>query len=410
MSIQGIFNTTGLKSTNDLTKLSFSSMITRLMPNGTAPLFALTSYLKSETALQTEHGYFAKSALFPYIVLGAAVATTAETSFTVDSTESIVPGMILQLNNTTKENVLVEAVISDTVIQVRRGVGSTAATAVIDTPAFMVGNAYEEASVRPIPLNITPRRITNLTQIFRNSWAISDTVRATQVIAGDTTESESRQDCAALHAQSIEAALFFGKKFSGVRNGQPIRTMDGLINTVSNISNYPSSYAVPNVFNAGGTTNFTQLEGFLDPVFNQTTDPKVANERVLFVGGKARSVLNNIGRLNSTYYMENGETSFGLQFATFKTSRGTFRMIEHPLFNSNDVWAKMAVAVDLSSIGVAYLNGRQTQNKEFNADGKTAQDFGIDAVGGTLTTECTMLVKNPPANAIITGLTAAAAG
>ena len=108
--------------------------------------------------------------------------------------------------------------------------------------------------------------------------------------------------------------------------------------------------------------------------------------------------------------MENGETSFGLQFATFKTSRGTFRMIEHPLFNSNDVWAKMAVAVDLSSIGVAYLNGRQTQNKEFNADGKTAQDFGIDAVGGTLTTECTMLVKNPPANAIITGLTAAAAG
>ena len=125
MSIQGIFNTTGLKSTNDLTKLSFSSMITRLMPNGTAPLFALTSYLKSETALQTEHGYFAKSALFPYIVLGAAVTTTAETSFTVDSTESIVPGMILQLNNTTKENVLVEAVISDTVIQVRRGVGST---------------------------------------------------------------------------------------------------------------------------------------------------------------------------------------------------------------------------------------------------------------------------------------------
>lgn len=50
----------------------------------------------------------------------------------------------------------------------------------------MVGNAYEEASNASVPLNITPRRITNLTQIFRNSWAISDTVRATQVIAGDT--------------------------------------------------------------------------------------------------------------------------------------------------------------------------------------------------------------------------------
>ncbi len=408
-NIAGVFNTTGLKTTTDLTKLSFASMITRLMPNGTAPLFALTSYLPSETALQTEHGYFAKSMLFPYVKITAALAAV-DTQVTVDSTESIVPGMILRVSNVGQENVLVEAVISDTVLQIRRAFGGTAATAAINDLAYMVGNAYEEASVRPIPLNMTPRRITNLTQIFRNTWAISDTVRATQVIAGDTTESESRQDCAALHAQSIEAALFFGKKYSGVRNGQPIRSMDGLISIISDINNYPSSYSVPNVWNASSTTNFTQLEGFLDPVFNQTTDPTVANERLLFVGGKARSVLNNIGRLNSTYYMENGETSFGLQFATFKTTRGTFRMIEHPLFNSNAAWSATAVAVDLSSIRLAYLNGRQTQNKEFNSEGKTAQDFGIDAVGGALTTECTMLVKNPPANAIITNLTAAAAG
>jgi hypothetical protein len=409
MSIQGVFNTTGLKTTQDLTKLSFASMITRLMPNGTAPLFALTSYLKSETALQTEHGYFAKSALFPYVVLDGAINNSV-TSLTVDSTESIVPGMILKAANAAGETVLVEQVISDTVLQVRRAFGGSAAAAADDVAFYMVGNAYEEASIRPLPLNITPRRITNLTQIFRNSWAISDTVRATQVIAGDTTESESRQDCAAMHAQSIEAALFFGKKYQGVRNGQPIRAMDGLVSIISDINNYPDSYTVPNVWSAGSTTSFSQLEGFLDPVFNQTTDPKVANERVLFVGGKARSVLNNIGRLNSTYYMENGETSFGLQFATFKTSRGTFRMIEHPLFNSNPTWSAMAIAVDLSSFSVAYLNGRQTQNKEFNADGKTAQDFGVDAVGGTLTTEMTCLVKNPPANAIITGLTAAAQG
>lgn len=402
----GVFNTTALAGTKDLTKLSFASMITRLMPNGTAPLFALTSYLPSETALQTEHGYFAKSALFPYVVLSAAVLSTA-VQWTVASTESIIPGMILRCN---AENVLVESVLSDTVIQVRRAMGGTAAAAAQNDIAYMVGNAYEEASIRPVPLNITPRRITNLTQIFRNSWAISDTVRATQVIAGDTTEAESRQDCAAFHAQSIEAALFWGKKYSGSRNGQPIRTMDGLISVISDINNYPSSYTVPNVWTAAATTNYTQLEGFLDPVFNQTTDPKVANERVMFVGGKARRVLNNIGRLNSTYFIENGETSFGLQFATFNTSRGTFRIIEHPLFNSNPTWAATAVVVDLSSIRLAYLNGRQTQNREFNSDGRVAQDFGVDAVGGTLTTECTLLVKNPPANAIITGLTAAAQG
>ena len=164
---------------------------------------------------------------------------------------------------------------------------------------------------------------------------------------------------------------------------------------------------------AGATTNYTQLEGFLDPVFNQATDPKVANERVLFVGGNAKRVINNIGRLNGTYYIVDGQTSYGLQFSSFKTARGTFRMIEHPLFNSNSSWAKMGIAVDLSSFRLAYLGDRKTQNREFNIqDGNDFDvvDNGIDAVGGTLTTELTCVVKNPPANSIIFNLTAAAAG
>lgn len=408
-TIQGIFSSSGVNSTQNYMALSFDRMITRLMPNGTAPLFALTSYLNSETAVQIEHGYFTKTALFPYVVVNGALSNSA-TTFTVQSTENIVEGMVLQMNNSTLENILVESVISDTQFTARRGIGSTAAAISDATAGYMVGNAYEEASVRPVALNITPVRVTNLTQIFRNSWAISDTARATMTIAGDGNLSESKQDCAALHAQSIEAALFFGKKYSGIRKGQPFRTMDGVISIVSNLANYPASYSVPNVWAAGATTNYTQLEGFLDPCFNQTTDPKVANERVLFVGGQARKVINNIGRLNSTYFIENGETEFGLQFATFKTARGTFRMIEHPLFNSNATWSKMAVCLDLSSFKMAYLNGRKTQNKEFNQSGDVAQDFGLDAVGGTLTTECTATVKNPPANAVITNLTAAAAG
>ena len=84
-------------------------------------------------------------------------------------------------------------------------------------------------------------------------------------------------------------------------------------------------------------------------------------------------------------------------------------MIEHPLFNSNATWSKMAIAVDLSTFNLAYLGDRKTQNKEFNADAD-ANDNGIDAVGGTLTTELTTVVKNPPANAIITNFTAAAQG
>lgn len=404
----GLLNTAAL--TQDLAKKSFAAMITRLMPNGTAPLFGLTSMLQEETAVQVEHGFFTKTMLFPQVQVSAAGQASGDTTWTVTSTTNLLPGMILRVD-TTGENVLVNSIISATQLTVTRAVGTVAAAAVgANVFAWQVGNAYEEASLRPGAQNIIPVRVTNLTQVFRNTWTISDTVRATQVIAGDTNIAESRQDCAALHAADIEKALFFGQKFQGTRNGQPFRTMDGLINIVGNLAYYPPSYSVANVFTAGGTTNYTQLDGFLDPAFNQTTDPKVANERVLFVGGVARRVLNNIGRLNGTYMMVDGQTNWGLQFQTFKSSRGTFRMIEHPLFNTNSSWQKMAVAVDLSTFRVAYLGDRKTQNREFNESNSTVADNGIDAVGGTLTTELTCVVKNPPANTVIQGLTAGAAG
>jgi hypothetical protein len=397
MSFVGMFNTSNF--TTDLAKKSFAGMITRLMPNGTAPLFGLTSMLSSETAVAVEHGYFSKTMLFPELKINDAANIAAGIGvLTVDSTTNVLPGMVMRVNRT-GENVLINQVLSSTQVQVTRGVGVTAAAQINDNDyLYQVGNAFEEGSDRPTALNITPVRITNYTQIFRNTWALTDTARATQVIAGETNVAESKQDCAAFHAADIEKALFFGQKSQGTRNGKPFRTMDGLISIVEQYT------AQDNVHTAAATTNYTQLEDMLDPVFNQATDPKVANERLLFVGGSAKRVLNNIGRLNGTYQLVDGATSYGLQFSTFKTARGTFRTIEHPLLNTNTEWAKMAVGVDLSTFNVAYLGDRKTRSEEFG------QEDGGDSVGGSLTTEMTCLVKNPPANVIIYGLTAAAAG
>lgn len=405
----GIFNSNLL--TQDLARKSFAGMITRLFPNGNSPLFALTSMLSAETALQPEHGFFTKTMLFPQLTASPGITILpADTIISVVSTSNVLPGMIMRVDST-GENILINAVISPTQVSVQRGIGgATVANIAQNTNFYQVGTAFEESSLRPNALQINPVRITNLTQIFRNTWAISDTVRATQVIAGDTTLAENRQDCAAFHSVDIEKALFWGQKFSGNRNGQPLRAMDGLYSIVSNIAYYPPSYAAANVTVAGATTNYTQFEAAFDPLFNQATDPKVANERVMFVGGAAKKVINNIGRLNGTYMMVDGATSFGLQFSTIKIARGAFRIIEHPLFNTNPSWSKTAFAIDLSTFNLAYMGDRKTQNKEFNMDGNNAADNGIDAVGGTLTTELTCVVKNPPANGIMTNLTAAAVG
>jgi len=405
----GTINTTRLAGTQNYVANSFAAAITRLMPNGTAPLFGLTSMLQTETAVQVEHGFFTKTAVFPSLTLGAAVADGAANTFTTTNTNFAVPGSLYRAQST-GEVVIINTVASSTSVTVTRGVGNVAAGAIASgVRLYYIGSAFEEASTRPNSRNIAPVRITNLTQIFRDTWAVSGSAAATQVIAGDTPVAENRQDCATFHATGIETSLFFGQKSSGTRNGQPFRTMDGLISLVGNLTYYPSSYSAANIFTAGSTTNYTQLENMLDPTLNQVTDPTAGNQRMIFCGSEARKVFNNIGRLNGQYQLVDGQTSYGLQFASFKIARGTFNMVEHPLFNSNPDWARMAIVLDLSSFRLAYLNGRQTSSQDFNMNG-TPVDNGIDAVGGTLTTELTCVLKNPPANAVISNLTAAAVG
>lgn len=399
----GTFNTSSFAT--DLAKKSFSSMITRLMPNGSAPLFGLTSMLKEETAYQFEHGYFTKTMIFPSMT-STAGDTSGATTLTVTDTTNILPGMIVRVD-TTGENILILTVPSSTTVTVRRAVGTTSAQAIgASAKMWMVGNAYEEASVRPSSLLILPTRVTNYTQIFRNTWATSGTAMAASVIAGGSPDAESRQDCAMLHAVDIEKAMLYGQKYSNTLNNQPLHTMEGILTNLA-------INAAGNITTLGATTTWTQLEAALDPAFVQVTDPKNPASRVYFVSGVAKRVLHQVFRLNSTYYIQGQNTEWGLQFDSFKIPRGTFNMVEHPLLNaygSTSTWGKMAVGIDLASLGIAYMQGRKTKNAEFNGQGQPAVDNGIDAVGGTLTTELTILCKNPAANVQTLNFTAGAVG
>ena len=386
----------------NLNALSFAQAITRLMPNGTAPLFGLTSLLKDETASNIEHGYFSKTMIFPSVTSTAGDLVGA-TTLTVNAYTDIVPGDLL-LNERTSEIILVTATPTGTTLTVQRAVGSTAAAAINAADVMRtIGNAFEEGSVRPSAVAIIAERYVNNTQIFRNSWAVTKTAAAIPQIAGSGYVSESKQDCAALHAMAIEKALFFGQKFMGTRNGQPFHTMEGIVARVN-------AAASGNITTLGATTNWTQFEAALDKTLETVTDPKGGNIRTMFVGGTARRVIHNIARLNSTYQITTNETAWGLQIDTIRTPRGTFEMIEHPLFNAYggaSMWAKMAVIADLNAFSLAYL--RKTSDAGYNAAGALV-DNGIDAEGGTLTTELTCTIKNPAAFGVLYNFTAAAAG
>lgn len=421
MPVTTLFNSSNLSPSN-LPKQSFASAIARYQPNGQSPLFALSSMLKSETAINTQHGYFAKSMIFPTVQLNGAIADGAATAFTVDDTSvtgrtPIIPGMVLRVASTL-ENILVVSVTSATAFVAKRGVGSVSAAAIADdTVLYMIGTAYEEASNRPSPYSIDTVAVSNYTQIFRNAWAVSGSAAAVQVIAGEKVEAENKMDCMGFHGRDIEFMSLWGqqKNTTHPTNGKPLRFSEGVY------GNLHSNSLTSNIVTLGASTNFTQLENALDVCFNTALAGQAPSERLLLVGGVTRRVINNIGRLNSSgagWELSGGETSFGLQFESFKCARGTFHMIEHPLLNAygpNAPQASTAFAVHLPTINFAYLGGRDTKAEDYTLGGSVMQgsatdQSGVDAMGGSLTSELCAMFKNPSANAIISNFTAASIG
>ena len=94
-------------------------MITRLMPNGAAPLFGMTAMMGDETAVATEHGFFTKTMVFPQLTVSAAGQLSTDTTLTVAATLNILPGMIMRVD-ATGENIIINSVLSPTQVQVGR--------------------------------------------------------------------------------------------------------------------------------------------------------------------------------------------------------------------------------------------------------------------------------------------------
>lgn len=451
----GAFDVTGFPTAtpainSDLVKKSFAQMVQYLLPKGDATLFGLSSRLKEETALQIEHGFYSKVLVFPLFqaAVNTAITNTATTISAVDagSAALAIPNGLYKFigyyNTSTSAfssqdtdmsgEILQVTGVSGTAITVIRNIADSAGTGVAGqgtaytatanlAPVFVhIGNAFADASTRPNSVLTKEIRVVNYTQIFRNAWAVSGTVASVQNLIGDTNVAKSRNECAQYHAKEIEASMLFGKGSvaSGI-NGSSVyqgRTMNGVIAQIkdtqaanlflpgqSSASNISTANSKVSGSATAGALNIDDLEAWANNLFDMSYDPASALERVVFVGRSAHVVLNKLARLNATYYIENGKTDWGLRFSRFHLTRGDLIIIEHPLLNTNYVWQGLALALDIGAISIAYLIGRKTKSEEYN-QANTAVDNAIDAVGGSLLSECTIMNKNPAGCGIMTNI------
>lgn len=394
----GIFNIS--LNPAELNTRSFAGSILRLFPNGSAPIFALSSQTGKSKAKSTTHGYFSKTLTFLVITMGTT-ALAGDATITIPATSGIVKGMVF-MNSRTRENVRVtaDAASGATSMAVSRAFGRVTAAAVNSGDKWIqVGTAYEEGSVRPTSRRLTTTYIPNYTQIFRNAWALTDSARASMSEMGYSNIAEDRKDCAMFHSIDIESAIIWGQPKMDTSGTTPIHATQGVIDAME-------QYAPGNTNTAASTTTYAQLVALCEPAFAYSTDMGNPKERVAFCDSTAMKVLNDIAKLSGVVQIMQSQTTFGLRFTQFQFYKGTINLVEHPLFNGL-ARSGMMLIMDMPALKLAYLEGRDTKPEEYGTNGKVVEN-GVDSVGGSLTTECAVELINPYSCALVDGLTAAA--
>jgi hypothetical protein len=394
--VTGIFNSS--LNPAELNQRSFAGTILRLFPNGSAPMFALTSQTGKVKAKASTHGYFSKT--WSFIRTTTTGATDSATQIPVASSTGMLVGTVLN-NLRTRENVRVTEIIDALTVRVTRAFGRVAAATMNNADVLIaVGTAFEEGSTRPVSKRITTTYVANYTQIFRNAWAVTDTARASLAEQGYSNVSEDRRDCAMFHSVDIESAIIWGQPKMDTSGSTPIHATQGIIDAME-------QYSAANTNAAASTTTFNQLVALCEPAFEYSTDLANPKSRVGFGDKTAMKVLNEIGRLSGQIQINQAETSFGMKFTQFNFYKGTINLVEHPLMNGLQQ-SGMLLIMDMPALKLAYLEGRDTKSEEYGTNGKITEN-GVDAVGGSLTSELAVELTNPYSCGLITGLTAGAA-
>lgn len=403
----GVFNTT--QNPTELNKRSFAQQLVRRFPNGSAPLWGLTSMVKSgrKTAVSSTHGYFSKTMEFLQLTFATSPGVTQAagiTTLVTDSTVGIVPNQVFY-NPTTQELIRVVSVTNATTLEVIRGAGRIAADDILAADVLLnVGTAHAEGSARPTERRLKSVYVQNFTQIFRNAWAVTDTARASLAELGKYNNvAENKQDCMLFHSVDMETALIWGQPKMDTTGAQPMHMTQGIIDSIA-------QYAPANIIPAGATTNWGQLVDMFEVAYQTSTSASDATMRVGLCGNEAIKVINEIGRKTGQINMTFKETSFGMAFTQFKFHKGTVNFIEHPLFNGLGAQVSNSLLlVDIPAVSLAYMQGRDAHPENYGVGGTNQQGAGIDAVGGSVTSEFAVENLNPMGCAYITGLTAGAA-
>jgi len=358
----GEFNT-------DFRPKNYRELFTLLEPNGNAPLNALLSMTSSESTDDPEFKNFRDELPERALTVDGAVASASTTAINIDAGNDnlfAVKGTII-VNSETGEVMRCTADSTATGLTVERNIGGTSHTIADDAKLFIAGTAYEEGANSPTGVSFDATVASNFTQIFRTSFTVTETLRATNLRTGDK-EDEMATKALKLHMQDIERAMFFGKKHEA--NGstaQPLRFTGGLINTMSNVIDR-------------STASNSMTEDQFDRALIEDVFAFGSKQKIMFCGAKVAGHLQKMGK--DRWQPTAVEGAYGVNLTQYTTFAGDLMVHLHPQFRQVPGMDNAAVIIDFPFLKYRHMDGRDTQLL------RDRQSADADAVKHEYLTEC----------------------
>lgn len=365
---------------------NFREMILWRNPNGSAPLTALMSKMKTEKTDDPEFAWWEEEQNAINVVIDG-ISLAADTAIElVSGGLLLVPGDLLLISKTEiagydNEIMEVTAVTDDTNIVCTRGAAGTTAADTVDLDyATKIGNVYSEGSNSPDVSNVNPVKLLNFTQIFKTAYELTGTVQVTRARTGDPLKNDKKRKMFQ-HSAALEFAWLFGKAFEATgSNGKPKRYTGGLREFIQT--------------NAKVYTIAATEDSFLDDIYKvfDYDAGNAGNERLIFAGNGFLNSLNKIARdsTSSRINFDGTVKTYGMELQKWVLPQGTVMVRTHPLMNTHPIYTDSAFVIDPSAIVYRPLRDTKPQDNIQAPDADTRKGQWMTEAGIEVRHEKTM--------------------
>jgi len=413
----------GMRGTGDWTAderpKDWRETVLFLYPNGTAPLTAILSKMKSEKTIDPEFNWWTKmlpdqaatvtgvytdSLLSSAYTSGGVLGTVLYLKMAEASAKQFRVGHQVLLRDASDFTVDVNAKVigrtlngASSYIQVKlleADDNSTSHDLSDCDRVLIIGNINEEGASMPSSVAYDPTKLTNYTQIFRTPLSITRTARQTRLRTYDQYK-ESKREALELHSVEMEKAFLFSIPYESTgTGGKPIRSTGGIgywLKTYASDNvdyfNLNAAYADKAWLDTDG--GWAWLWTMMERIFAYGSTEKLA-----LCGNGALAGLNKLAQIGGHFTLTPQTRAYGIKVLEWVTPFGTIYLKTHPLFSQEATLTNSMYIIDTKK-----LKYRFVQDTKFYGEGGKAGDGTnsgrVDATTEEYLTEAGLELHHP---------------